>query len=99
MTVRVCASVAATDAPELLGRVQRAERMGADLIEVRLDKLRSFHGLTGIARAVTKPLIATNRPLSEKGAFTGSEESRSKIIREAVQEGFAYSNHAATTKS
>lgn len=99
MTVRVCASVAATDTPELMGRVQRAERMGADLVEVRLDRLRSFHGLSGIARAVAKPLIATNRPLSEKGGFTGSEENRAKIIREAVQDGFAYADLEATTKS
>lgn len=90
MTSKVCVSISATDTSELLGRAQRAERLFADLIEVRLDKLRSYHGLSKLARAVQRPLIATNRPLSDKGSFDRSEADRLKVLAEAVEEGFHY---------
>lgn len=90
MNPKVCVSISSTDTPELLGRAQRAERLSADLVEVRLDKLRSYHGLKKVARAVERPIIATNRPLSEKGSFDKSEAERLKVLMEAVEGGFEY---------
>ncbi len=90
MSFQVCVSISATDVPELLGQAQKAERLFADLIEVRLDRLRSYRGLSKIARAVEKPLIATNRPLSDKGSYDGSETDRLKVLTEAVSKGFDY---------
>jgi 3-dehydroquinate dehydratase type I len=87
---KVCVSISSTDTPELLGRAQRAERLSADLVEVRLDKLRSYHGLAKVARAIERPIIATNRPLSEKGSFDRSEADRLKILMDAVEGGFEY---------
>ncbi len=98
MTAQVCVSVSAPDIQELLGRVQQAERLTADLIEVRLDKLRSRQGLSTLARSVEKPLIATNRPLSEKGSFAGSEKERLRILQEAIEEGFEYVDLEIATK-
>lgn len=95
---KICVSVSATDTPELLGMVQDAERMGGDLVEVRLDRLRSYHGLSKVARSIEKPLIATNRPLSEKGGFGGPEEDRIRVIGQAVEEGFAYADIEFSTK-
>ena len=97
MTVKVCVSVSATDIPELLGRVQQAQRSTADLIEVRLDKLRNYHGLSKVARSIDRPLIATNRPLAEKGSYGGSETERLKVLQEAVEEGFEYVDLEITT--
>jgi 3-dehydroquinate dehydratase-1 len=99
VTVKVCISVSAPDTSDLLGKVQQAERLTADLIEVRLDKLRSYHGLSKVGRSVSKPLIATNRPLSEKGSFAGSEAERLKILREAVESGFEYVDLEMTTSN
>lgn len=90
MNSKVCVSISSTDTPELLGRAQRAERLSADLVETRLDKLRSFHGLSKVARAVERPMIATNRPLSEKGSFDRSEAERLKVLVDAVEGGFEY---------
>lgn len=98
MTVKVCVSVFATDVPELLLRVQQAERLTADIIEVRLDRLRSYHGLPKIAKSVNRPLIATNRPLAEKGSFDGSEADRLKILQQAIEEGFEYADLEITTE-
>jgi 3-dehydroquinate dehydratase type I len=94
---KVCVSISSTDTPELLGRAQRAERLSADLVEVRLDKLRSYHGLGKIARAVERPIIGTNRPLSEKGSFDRSEAERLKILMLAVEGGFQYVDLELTT--
>lgn len=90
MNPKVCVSISSTDTPELLGRAQRAERLSADLVEVRLDKLRSYHGLKKVARAVERPIIGTNRPLSEKGSFDRAETERLKVLMEAVEGGFEY---------
>ena len=90
MNAKICVSISSTDTSELLGRAQRAERLSADLIEVRLDKLRSDRGLSKVARSVEKPLIATNRSLSEKGSFDGSETDRLKDLVGAVEDGFSY---------
>jgi 3-dehydroquinate dehydratase type I len=94
---KFCVSISSTDTPELLGRAQRAERLSADLVEIRLDKLRSYHGLSKIARAVERPIIGTNRPLSEKGSFDRSEAERLKILMEAVEDGFQYVDLELTT--
>ena len=90
MTPKICISISSTDTSELLGRAQRAERLAADLIEVRLDKLRSYRGLDKVARFVEKPLIATNRSLSDRGSFDGSETDRVKELLGAAEEGFSY---------
>ena len=97
MNPKVCVSISSTDIPELLGRAQRAERLSADLVEVRLDRLRSYHGLRKIARAVERPIIGTNRPLSEKGSFDRSEAERLRILMEAVDGGFQYVDLELTT--
>jgi 3-dehydroquinate dehydratase I len=90
VNAKICVSIFANDTPELLGRAQRAERSSADLIEVRLDMLRSHRGLSKVIRSVEKPLIATNRSLAEKGSYDGSEADRLKELLGAVEEGFSY---------
>ncbi len=99
MTLPLCVSVSAPDVSELLSKVQQAERLTADLIEVRLDRLRSYQGLSKVARSVKSPLIATNRPLSEKGSYAGPEEDRLRILQEAVEEGFEYVDLEVTTRN
>ncbi len=95
---KVCVSISSTDTTELVGRAQRAERLFADLIEIRLDKLRSHHGLSKVVHAVQKPIIATNRPLSERGSFDRSEAERLKILSEAIDDGFHYVDLEMTTE-
>jgi len=90
VNAKICVSISSTDTSELLGRAQRAERLAADLIEVRLDKLRSPRGLSKVARSVEKPLIATNRSVSDRGSFDGSEADRVKELFSAVEDGFSY---------
>ena len=97
MTTQVCVSVSGTDVHELMGRVQQAERLSANLVEVRLDRMRSHQGLSKIARAAGTPLIATNRPLSEQGGYRGPEQERQAILQEAAEQGFEYVDLEDTT--
>jgi 3-dehydroquinate dehydratase type I len=90
VNAKICVSISSTDTSKLLGRARRAETLSADLIEVRLDKLRSSRGLSKVARSVETPLIATNRPFSERGSFDGSEADRLKDLVGAVEDGFSY---------
>lgn len=94
---RICVSISSTDIHELLDRAQRAEKLFADIIEIRLDGLRSRHGLSKVFHAVQTPLIATNRAISERGSFDGSETERLKVLSEAVDEGFHYVDLEITT--
>ena len=97
MNAKVCVSISSTNPGQLLRRVRRAERLSADLVEVRLDKLEKVNGLSKIARAAGTPLIATNKPVSENGSFDGSEDERLKLLMEAVDEGFQYVDLDFTT--
>jgi 3-dehydroquinate dehydratase type I len=99
VTTQVCVSISAPDVHELSGKIQHAERLSANLVEVRLDRLRSHQGLSKIARAAGTPLIATNRPLSEQGSYAGREKDRLGILREAAEEGFDYVDLEDTTAS
>ena len=95
---KVCVSISSADTAELLGRAQRAERLFADLIEIRLDKLRSKHGLSKVVRSLQGPIIATNRPVSERGSFDRSEAERLKILSDAIDDGFHYVDLEMTTE-
>ncbi len=98
MTARICVSVFATDIPELISRVRQAERLDADIIEVRLDLIRSNRDLSKLGRSANQPMIATNRPQSDKGSYTGSEKERLKVLEQAVDAGFEYVDLETTTE-
>ncbi len=90
MKPKICVSISSPNETEIVSQIQRAERLTADLVEVRLDKLRSYDGLRKIAKSAKRPLIATNRPRRKKGDFSGPEERRVKILTQAAEEGFEY---------
>jgi len=96
---KICVSVSSADPHELCERAQRAETLSADLVEVRLDKLDRYHGLSRIAGAVEIPVVATNRPTSEKGSFAGSESERLRLLMDAFEGGLEYVDLESTTSN
>jgi 3-dehydroquinate dehydratase-1 len=62
-----------------------AERLGADLVEVRLDLLPGdpMRIIREVREATSLPIIATNRMVQEGGAFHGGEDERIEILAEA----------------
>ncbi len=60
----------------------------ADLLELRLDVLRSPpEELDDLIRRMPAPVLATCRREIERGEFTGSEEERVALLRRAVAAG------------
>lgn len=85
---KICVSLAGTDAAAI---ADQAGLVGdrADVVEVRLDSMQQ-PDVTGCCDLLGKPLLFTNRPTWEGGAFAGSEEQRIEPLLEAIQQGVAY---------
>ncbi|MCD5409772.1 MAG: type I 3-dehydroquinate dehydratase [Methanocellales archaeon] len=84
----------ALDSPRIVGVVDSigaaigAEKAGADLLEVRIDLLERgtevVRFLDDVREASSLPIIVTNRPEVEGGAFNGSENERISILSTAM---------------
>lgn len=75
---------------EALLLIEKAEKAHADFIEVRMDSLENSRRLSDLSASTKIPLIATNKPISEKGFFSGSETDRSQTLINAAKAGFGY---------
>jgi len=90
----ICVSIAAEKTgavdsqAEAIAAAKQAELI-ADVIEIRLDSIRQPQ-ISSFIKAVDKPLLFTNRPIWEGGAFAGSEEERLVPLLEAVHGGAAF---------
>jgi 3-dehydroquinate dehydratase/shikimate dehydrogenase len=84
---KVCVSITAPTMAELRERRDRVTH--ADLVELRVDSVRDPSAAGALAgRRV--PVIFTCRPAWEGGGFTGSEEERKQLLREAQKLGAEY---------
>ena len=90
MMPRICVSILPKTAGEALKLIVQAEEAKADLIEVRLDGLKSVHGLSDLASHGKTPKIATNRLASLRGKFSGTEAEQKQILLAAAKSGFDY---------
>jgi 3-dehydroquinate dehydratase type I len=90
VTPRICVSVLPKNNLEALTLIERAEKAKADLVEVRLDLFETSRSLSELVESTKLPLIATNKLLSEKGFFAGSETERQQTLLKAAKQGFAY---------
>src|SRR5437899_7096696 len=90
MKPKICVSLSSKDLHELYRKAQRAEALSADLVEVRLDRLSNYQGVSKVAGAVEIPIVATNRPVSERGSFARSESERLSLLMDAVEGGADY---------
>ena len=103
MKVKICVSIPARNLSNVLAMMDKAERSGADLIEVRLDYMVSnapniLNSLKNIAERSSVPLIATNRHISQGGKWKLSEEQRLKTLIKAAESGFTYVDIELTTQ-
>lgn len=90
MTIRICAAITASTFTDMELMMRRAERDGADLLEIRMDYLHEKINPRDIRGLSELPLIATNRPKRESGLFEGSEEERIKLLYDAANSGFNF---------
>jgi 3-dehydroquinate dehydratase/shikimate dehydrogenase len=68
--------------------IQAAGRQGARLIEVRLDYLAKAPDFKRLLADKPCPLIATVRRAADGGKWTGAEDARQALLRQAIVSGF-----------
>ena len=90
MTPRICVSILPKDIVEGLSLIERAEKVKADFVEVRLDRFEVSQNLSELSKSTKIPLIATNKMRSEKGSFSGTQAERQQTLLNAAKNGFEY---------
>lgn len=80
----LCATVTAATMEEL--RARRDAVKGADLVELRLDGIRT-PDVAGALKDRQLPVIVTCRASWEGGQFRGSEEERQRLLEQALDQG------------
>jgi 3-dehydroquinate dehydratase type I len=90
MNIQICAAVTASNEEGVKFAVKRAQKEGADLIEIRMDYFKNEIDLEEIRSLTTLPLIATNRSRAEGGFFKGLDKRRISLLFEALKAGFDY---------
>lgn len=89
----VCVSLAARDADGMVKAADAARRAGADIVEVRLDRLSSCtaQNISRLRKRIDFiPAIATLRPDWEGGSYGGNEGDRAQLLEAAAKSGFDY---------
>ncbi len=99
MKPKICVSLSSKDPHDLYRKAQRAEALSADLVEVRLDRLSNYQGISKVAGALEIPVVATNRPVSQKGSFARSESERLSLLMDAVEGGADYVDIESSTSN
>jgi 3-dehydroquinate dehydratase I len=90
VSARICVSILPKNIVDTLNLISKAEKTGADFIEVRMDTLEEMRNLSDITNSTETPLIATNKLLSEKGFFAGTETERQNTLLKAARAGFEF---------
>ncbi|XP_028785004.1 bifunctional 3-dehydroquinate dehydratase/shikimate dehydrogenase, chloroplastic-like, partial [Neltuma alba] len=84
----VCAPIVSDSVDEMLIQMGKAEELGADLVELRLDFLNNFnppHHLQTLIKHCPLPTLVTYRPTWEGGRYNGDESQRQAALRLAVE--------------
>jgi 3-dehydroquinate dehydratase-1/3-dehydroquinate dehydratase/shikimate dehydrogenase len=79
----ICVSIACENETEAFDLAKQSEA-NADIIEIRLDRL-ARPDVDPFVKGLSKPLLFTNRPEWEGGAFKGSEVDRVGLLLKAVE--------------
>lgn len=83
----ICVPLMVEDAEQTLADAQAARDQGADLVELRLDRLLSEHDqhktaelALQLAGQLPMPCIVTCRPASEGGEYDGDDDVRASLL-------------------
>jgi len=90
VTARICVSILPKNNLEALSLIEQAEKAEANLVEVRLDYFEASRNLSELVKSTKIPLIATDKLVSEKGFFSGTETQRQQTLLNAAKNGFEY---------
>ncbi|KAJ0014174.1 hypothetical protein Pint_20643 [Pistacia integerrima] len=86
----ICAPVMAETVDQMLVQMGKAKKLGADLVEVRIDFLKNFSprsDLSILIKQAPLPTLITYRPKWEGGEYDGNESQRQDALRLAMELG------------
>ncbi|MCA9247510.1 MAG: shikimate dehydrogenase [Planctomycetales bacterium] len=86
----ICVSIGRGRHRHLMAEHLRLKQCGAKLVELRLDYINRVPQLKRLLENRPTPVIVTCRRERDGGKFTGSEEQRLMLLREAIVEGVEY---------
>ncbi|XP_059632659.1 bifunctional 3-dehydroquinate dehydratase/shikimate dehydrogenase, chloroplastic isoform X2 [Cornus florida] len=89
----ICVPIMAESIDQMLIDMHKAKAYGADLVEVRLDHLKSFNPSEDIETLIKRcplPNLVTYRPKWEGGQYDGDENRRLNALRLAMELGADY---------
>ncbi|KAG9151082.1 hypothetical protein Leryth_002654 [Lithospermum erythrorhizon] len=89
----ICVPIMADTVDQMVALIHKAKFSGADLVEVRLDHLKSFSPSVDIETVIKQsslPTLFTYRPTWEGGQYAGDEDSRRDALRLAMKLGADY---------
>jgi 3-dehydroquinate dehydratase-1 len=83
----ICVPIFKEDLDNALETADKALKLGADILELRIDALKNQDSdkIGRFLDAYNGKIIATNRKKSEGGLFEGSEAERTDILREVAE--------------
>lgn len=83
----ICVPIFKADIDSALETANKALKLGADILELRIDALHDpdVDRVTNFIDALEGKVIATNRTPLEGGLFKGSEEERTDILRDVAE--------------
>ena len=80
----ICVTIVQESRRLALADMLNAAALGADLVEVRLDKFEKDANLTEIVAARRKPILFSCRRPKDGGTWAGAEDERLTLLRSAV---------------
>lgn len=92
MRPRICVSVKADSVPRVLKAIRLSRRLGASLIELRLDHAgeKQYEALLKTVESSRVGCVATIRPSWDGGAYRGNEDERLRLFEKALEAPFRY---------
>jgi 3-dehydroquinate dehydratase type I len=97
VTIKVCVPITAEKPAEIPALIKKAENVGANLAEIRLDYLEDFNGIEEAVEDAKIPLIATNRQYEQGGKRKQNEGERMQRLLELADKGFSMVDVEITT--
>src|SRR5579864_6217170 len=85
---RVCVVIARTRHRMVAAEIQEAAKLGAKMMELRLDFIARAPDLRRLLDRKPCPMIATIRRLEDGGRWKGTEEARRMLLRQCIVGGF-----------
>ena len=80
----ICVTIVQESRRLALADMLNAAALGADLVEIRLDKFEKDANLTEIVAARRKPILFSCRRPKDGGVWAGAEDERLTLLRSAV---------------